>query len=424
MTLSRISSKSMILLKTGFFHIFGASVLNKVLAFLSTLVLVRVISKADYGVYTYASTIYNMIEIMAGFGAASGALQICAENIGDKLKFSAAYQYAMRFGSAFDLGLSVVCLLIGLFVPLEIPGANFLICLLSLLPVLSLWQNMQTIYLRAKQANTAFATLSLISTIIAAVLTVSGAYLGAATGMVYARYLAAIISLIFAYYYLHVPLLQFSSPQLSQTEKRDILRVSGISMINNGLSALLYLADVFVVGLIMSSETQVAAYKVATQIPTALIFIPSAIVTYIYPYFAQHHLDKNWCLRRFGQLILGLGGLNLIIGATLIIFAPFWVSLIFGAQYLDAVTSFQILCAGYIVSGTFRIIAGNLLVTQRKLTYNTVVAVISGAVNVICDFLFISWWGIEGAALATFLVQMLTGAMNTGYLVYILKAGK
>lgn len=424
MTLSQFTSKSIILLRTGFFHIFGASVLNKVIAFLSTLVLVRVISKVDYGVYTYASNIYNMIEIMAGFGAASGAMQICAENIGDKLKFSAAYQYAMRFGSVFDLGLSVVCLLIGLFVPLEIPGANFLICLLSLLPVLSLWQSMQTVYLRAKQANAAFATLSLISTIITTVFTVSGAYLGAAAGMVYARYLAVIICLLFAYYHLHAPLLQFSPPQLSRPEKRDILRISGISMLNNGLSALLYLADVFVVGLIMSSEIQVAAYKVATQIPTALVFIPGAIVTYIYPYFAQHRLDKKWCLRRFSQLMLGLGSLNLAIGAPLIIFAPFWISLIFGAQYLDAVTSFQILCAGYIVSGTFRIIAGNLLVTHRKLSYNTLVAVISGALNIICDFLFISWWGIEGAAWATFLVQMLTGAMNTGYLVYILKAGK
>lgn len=424
MVLSRFASKSMILLRTGFFHIFGTSVLNKVIAFLSTLVLVRVISKADYGVYTYASNIYNMIEIMAGFGAASGALQICAENIGDKLKFSAAYQYAMRFGSAFDLGLSVVCLLIGLFLPLEIPGANFLICLLSILPILSLWQNMQTVYLRAKQANTAFATLSLISTLVTALFTVSGAYLGAATGMVYARYVAVIFCLLFAYYRLQAPLLQFSPPQLSQPEKRDILRVSGISMLNNGLSALLYLADVFIVGLIMSSEIQVAAYKIATQIPTALAFIPGAIITYVYPYFAQHHLDKKWCLRRFGQLILGLGSMNLLIGAILIIFASFWVRLIFGAEYLDAVTSFQILCAGYIISGTFRIVAGNLLATQRKLTYNIMVAVISGAANIICDFLFISWWGIEGAALATLLVQILTGAMNTGYLVYILKAGK
>ena len=38
------------LFKTGFFHIFGANVINKVLAFLSNIILLHIISKAEYGV--------------------------------------------------------------------------------------------------------------------------------------------------------------------------------------------------------------------------------------------------------------------------------------------------------------------------------------------------------------------------------------
>lgn len=410
-----------LLLHTGFFHVFGGSVFCKIVLFFGSLVLVRVISKTEYGIFTYASNICNLVEVLAGFGAASGALQVCSENFSNRSKFNAVYQYAMRFGSTFDMGLTIICLLIGLFVPLKIPGANSLICLMSFLPILSLWQNMQIVYLRANQENIKFAKLSLFAAVVGVMFNVSGAYFMAAEGMAYSRYITSIFCLIFAYCVLKVPLIEGLPPLLSLAEKKDILRISGVSMLNNSLSALLYLIDTFAVGFVTASETQVAAYQVATQIPNALTFIPSAVVTYIYPYFALHRMDKKWCFQRFSQVILGLGLVNLIIGGTLTIFAPFWIKVIFGTQYLDAVPSFRILCLGYIVSGTFRVIAGNLLVTQRKLAYNTFVVTVSGVINVICDFLFVSWWGIEGAALATLLVQILVGIMCTGYLIHILQ---
>ena len=42
------------LFKTGFFHIFGSNVINKILAFLSSVILVRILTKTEYGAFTYA----------------------------------------------------------------------------------------------------------------------------------------------------------------------------------------------------------------------------------------------------------------------------------------------------------------------------------------------------------------------------------
>ena len=54
----------------------------------------------------------------------------------------------------------------------------------------------------------------------------------------------------------------------------------------------------------------------------------------------------------------------------------------------------------------------------HKLKFNTIVAVLSGIVNVIADYFFIQFWGSIGAALATVLVVVFSSIMNTTYLIY------
>ena len=72
----------------------------------------------------------------------------------------------------------------------------------------------------------------------------------------------------------------------------------------------------------------------------------------------------------------------------------------------------------YFISGTFRILSGNLLVTQRKLKFNLFVAIISSTTNIIADYLFIYCWGAIGAAYATVLVVIVSSILSTTYLVY------
>ena len=79
------------------------------------------------------------------------------------------------------------------------------------------------------------------------------------------------------------------------------------------------------------------------------------------------------------------------------------------------------LSINYFFSGTFRTIAGNLLVTQRRLKYNTIVAVVSGLVNVLGDYILIKIIGARGAALTTMLVVLISSVMNVSYLLYVLK---
>lgn len=88
----------------------------------------------------------------------------------------------------------------------------------------------------------------------------------------------------------------------------------------------------------------------------------------------------------------------------------------YGNHYLDSVIPFRILVINYFFSGTFRSIAGNLLVTQRKLEFNTFVAIISGILNIVADIVLIFRFGAVGAAYATLIIVILCSSLNVGYL--------
>ena len=55
----KIIDKIQSLHKKGFFYIFGSGVLNKIIGFMSSAILVRIITKEEYGVFTYAWNIFS-----------------------------------------------------------------------------------------------------------------------------------------------------------------------------------------------------------------------------------------------------------------------------------------------------------------------------------------------------------------------------
>lgn len=417
-----IRNKIQQLIKTGFLHIFGSSVINRLITFLSSVVLVRILTKDEYGTFTYAWNIYSILLLFNGFGMESGVLQICSEHGDDDPYCRKVCGFGLRFGLIFDLLLMAILLGLGLWMPVKIENANILLCMLCLLPAVQFIYFISTSYLRSQKRNRDYMHLTLLHTVLVFVTTALFSFIWMEKGIVVGYYVSFASAALFAFF---AKGLRWSSGSgLSREDRKSLISIAFVSMCNIGLSQMMYLLDIFVLGQIDPQETILASYKVATTIPTALVFIPNALITYLYPYFAQHRGDGDWCLKRYKQILLGLGVVNAMVSLGMVILAPWVIQIFFGEAYLDAVPVFRILSVNYFFSGTFRILSGNLLVTQRKLKFNLMVALISGAVNVLADFLFIRWWGSIGAALATVLVVMVSGVLSTTYLIYTFKKNK
>lgn len=177
----------------------------------------------------------------------------------------------------------------------------------------------------------------------------------------------------------------------------------------------MHLLDTFILGIVIASSTVTASYKVASKIPTALAFIPTCLMTYIYPYFAKHKDDGKWCLTNYKKVICGFGLFNLAVAGILVAFAPTVIRIIFGVQYLDAIIPFRLLCVNYALQATFTI-SGQLIVSQEKLLFNTLMGIVSGMLNTALNLVLIPQYASAGAAIATVATTTIIGIVSTAYL--------
>lgn len=413
-------NKLKMLFSTGFFHVFGGNVLNKILVFLSSVIVVRILSKQEYGIFTYSWNIYSIIILLSGLGIASGLLQICSEKGGEKEFSRTVLEYSVKQGIKVNGLLGILLLSLALFAPLK-EGADILLLMLCLLPIIQILYDLFICYLRSQKRNQEFVRLTVINTISILLVSVCCTLFFKEKGLIIGYYVAYMITNLYAIIVLKIPLFRWEKEiELEPQIKHSLFKISFISMCNNGLSRLLYLLDVFVIGIIVANESVLASYKVGTMIPAALSFIPLSLMTYVYPYFAERQQDKEWCWKRYKQIVVYFGLFNLLICLFLFIFAPWIVSTFFGTQYHDSVIIFRVLSLNYFISATFRIVSGNLLVTQRKLKFNLMVACITSTVNVIADVFLIYFYGSMGAAIATVVVTLLSSVLSTTYLIYTL----
>lgn len=413
MNLKKISGQ---LFNTGFFHIFGGGAVSKIIQFLSSVILVRILTRAEYGVFTYAWNIYNIIILASGLGMEAAVLQLCSERYKDKTYTDTVFSYGLTVGTMFNLCIAILMVLLGIFAPLKIWKSRSLLCMLSLLPAFQYIYGMISVNLRYERRNQEYAKLLLINTSIVCVASSIASLMFRERGLVAGYYLAYIISLVIGCLLFHVHLSW--KAKIDKDEKRTLYSIALVSMCNNALSQLLYLLDVFVIGILIPNEEILAGYKNATLIPTALTFIPLSFITYIYPYFAEHIRDGKWCIRMYKKILLGLGGMNLVISTILFLGAPMLIRVVFGETYMDIVPIFRVLSLNYFISGTFRIISGNLLVSQRKLKMNLIVSLTSSVINILADYFFIQWKGAIGAAYATVLVVIVSSILSTLYLIH------
>ena len=173
--------------RAGLFHIFGSSVLNKVIGFLSSFILVRILTKAEYGTFTYAWNIYSIVLIFNSMGMDSAILQLTSERSGDEEYRKRISAYGARIGLTVNAILGAAILFIGLFAPLKIESARGLLIMLCALPPLQLITSIAAVNLRSARKNKEYSRLMIINSITGLVCTVVCSLLLRETGMVIAQ---------------------------------------------------------------------------------------------------------------------------------------------------------------------------------------------------------------------------------------------
>lgn len=403
-------------LRKGLVQIFSANFINKIIQFGITIVLSRILSKSLYGSFTYAQNILNMFLLLEGLGMVSGILQYCSMEKDTEKKLS-YFKYALKIGGLFNLFIAICIIIFASFFQLPVKGSSEILLYLSLVPLMTIFFNEIQTFLRTELRNKEFSFLTVTNTLTYFLGNIVLGIYFSIKGIVIGRYVSYIISIAIGIYMIRGVLSKLKNISYPEESKRkEFLKYSLVCCLTNAMSQLLYLMDTFFVGLIIKDGTVVASYKNATLIPFNLSFIPMSIITFAYPYFAQHYNDKNWIKEKYNTLEKYLLILNGSITLILIVFAPQIVNLVFTKQYSDSVTNFRILSFGYFVAGTFRIPSGNILASVKKVKVNFYNSMVSGLANIVLDVVLIYKMGSVGASIATVSVYILSSAISNYYL--------
>ena len=410
------------LFKSGFFHILGSSFINKCIAFVTNILIVRFLTKHDYGVFTSAFNVFFIVFLFSGLGITSGILYFCSKNISRDEKTS-YYKYSLKFGLFSELILSLVLLLYGLFANVGIEESRYYIIGLALLPFAAFFFDYYSIILRAEKDNKKYALLLNLNSVFYAVFGVAGALLGGVWGTIIGRYVAYIISDIIGAMYCRQYISKWNI-LLEKAEQSDLLKYSVKAGITSALNVILYRIDIYVITIIVADASILASYKVGTALPENVNFIPQCIMVYYLPVFIQNLADTDWIKRKTKEIYLFVGAVSLAIGAIMIVFAPLIIRIIWGEAYLDAVPCLRILSVSFMLLSTFRMTSTNILLALKRTGYTMFVSIITGLANIVLDVVMTVRYGSIGAAYATLMVTVLASLLSFPYTIYIIYSGK
>jgi O-antigen/teichoic acid export membrane protein len=405
----------------GFFHIFLADVINKSVSFFTVFALVRILSKQTYGEWSYALNVISIILLFQGMGSIPALLQYCS-SAQSTSQIHSYFKFGIRVGLVSNIVLAVITFCIACFIPLPVEGSNRILLYLSFLPLITIVFESILMYLRSTFQNKSFSLLSVMNTILFFFGSVIGGLLFNVIGVALGRYFAYSVCIGGAIKSIRSEVRDIvKAKELEYTEKKGFLKFGIIAMLTNSISSMLYLIDIQLIGLFSKNAEIVASYQTATIIPFALNFIPLAIMTFSYPYFAKKGNNLSWVISSYHSLLKYLIPLNLAISGGLFILAPVIIPLIFGAQYTDSIVPFRILSLGYFIAGTFRIPAGNILASIKLIHINLFNSIICGILNIILDILLIPIYGATGAALTTVSIFVLSSIISNYQFVRLAK---
>ena len=396
------------LLSTGFFNIVGSSILNRIITFLSGMILVRVLSKSEYGSYSYALNIINYFILINGLGASSCVVQFCVEQR-DEQRAEEAYRVICWIGIIWDVFLTLAILFVGLFVTLPMEGANELMLWLAPFPFVSHLVELQQQRLRSQFRTSQYAWATNINTTLVVIFSVGGALLASSVGLSIGRTFAMIATIFVVLSLFRVTV--FKKPHhISKELIVDVVKMSSTVCATNAVSQALILVGTSLVGSVIANPEITATYSTSTTIPFALSFIPSMIITYVMPYFVQNACNRRWVLRSWALCTLAVFIIAVPIWLICIIFSDELISLIFGLRYLDSVPSFCVLMTAFLISAPLRTVSGNILASHRKYVFNLGSNIVSLVICFVVSFSTLARFGIVGASIG-YLAAMMSGSL-------------
>jgi len=402
--------------------IFSGSMIGKVVGFTLNLVLTRGLGSVQFGLYTIGLTVLRLAQSISTLGLQNGIVRFASPN------YEQGNQARVKGTFLAGGGLGVLAgLLIGVGLYLAAPWlATTVFDDPDLVPVIVIFACGLPFYVltyllsRMARALGRMQVDVLLDSILqpALFLLLVGLVLALELGFTVALYaflLSTILAAgggVYAIYRLFPPFLSHLSPDI---QLRSLLRFSlpiiGVTLASIGLTY----TDRLMLGILDTSRA-VGLYQIAARISEQLRFVLFAVTAAFSPIISD--LYQRGELRELATLYANTVRWILVttlpVAVIFVAFAP-QIMAIWGPEFRTGASLLRILAVAHIGITAVGSV-GHMLQMSDHQDFVFVVNMSMAVCNVGLNWLFIKLYGVEGAALATGLIQVLGNVLQTAAL--------
>lgn len=397
------------LYSTGALHITMGTFMTKFVAFFGSIVVVRLLSKEEYGLVSYIENIYSYALIFAGFGLSYAILRylVLVENKREKKQY---FNYIINQSVIRNFFiLMVLCILSQMPIfPGNYKEAKIWLPVLAILLPFQDLVNDDLFTFRAFFKNKLYACASFFISSALILGRVIGAFFGGIGGVFFSQVIINFIAGTLGYTFIKRKLLiKDRVEKLPKKKRRVVDRYSLQYMITNGLWAIFMLNDTFLLGLLLNSPTQLAEYRVAYVFPGNIAIFATAIGIFVAPHFTKNEDNKEWVKKNYKKVFIITATIVGVVALSIGIFAKPIIMIIYGEEYVNVVGLMRMLLLSSFMNSGLRYTSANILAAMGEVRYNMSVSFIGIILQIILDILLIPQIGTMAAAISNCIVHFL-----------------
>lgn len=372
-------------------HVFLSFLIAKICGFLSSIVMIRMLSESDYGILSIVMSVFAIFLPFSGLGSHQILLRfgsISEDN--DKQKLSS---YLFYKGFLYEV------LLILIFLGFSFIYGNkydnvyviFLFCGIRLLGFY-LCNHIQTYY-RIIGKNNVFASVNNVINIGGFIILMVFTYFWKFYGYLFAIAIIPYLSL----FWLKKEI--FAAKASAPSHKKELWRFGIFTAATSVISETLFALDILLLGFFLNANA-VAHYKVAILLPSNIPFLAISFMQSDYPLLSKNYENKSFLtsyIRNYYKLFIPV-----CIGILLFFYfsKDILIAFFFGKNYIDNDNLMMVLLFGFTFGMLSRNLFGNLLPAVGKIEINTTVSVISLILLGIVSFFLVPAFGVLGMGIS------------------------
>lgn len=398
------------------------------LAFLSQVLIARILGATEYGIYIYVLTWINLLSIAVTLGLNTSLLRFVPAYIA-RLEWGLLRGLLRRVTwivLAASLLISVVtsCAVWFFSDHIDKSHVNVFFIALLLLPLIGLTQLRSATMRGLKLIVKALAPENLVRPILLMLLAGSAYWLMkndlTAFDLMTLNVVGAMLAFALGTYWLYGAL----PPQIKYVQEiyadRDWIKISLPMFVMSAMTYVWSHADILMLGAMINAE-QAGIYAVASRIATLVAFGLVAVNTIVAPMISQYYSVGNHAsLQRMITLSAqGVFVFSLVVSIVLWLSGPTLLGL-FGSEFSVGYDVVTILLAGQIVNALAGSVGFIMIMTKHQKEAAWIVS-ICAAINIALNYLLIPQFGLEGAAIATALTMVIRNVCMVVFVLNILK---